>query len=343
MQVGMIGLGRMGANLVRRLMEGGHDCVVFDLNQAAVDTLTGEGAIGAGSIAEFASILTPPRIAWIMIPAAFVDATIASLRPHLTSGDSIIDGGNSFFEHDIRRARDLAVDGITYVDVGTSGGVHGLERGFCLMIGGDQETVARLEPIWQTLAPGIEAAPRTIGREGPPQPGEDGYLHCGPPGAGHFVKMIHNGIEYGLMAAYAEGLAVLERANLANTLERVGRSDSAETTPLQDPDRYRFDIDVAAVAEVWRRGSVVTSWLLDLTAAALRSDPQLTSYTGHVSDSGEGRWTVQSAVDLGVPVQVIASALWQRFSSRDEGDFADRALSAMRHQFGGHAEAPAGG
>jgi 6-phosphogluconate dehydrogenase len=339
MQVGMVGLGRMGGNLVRRLMAGGHDCVVFDLNQAAVQGLAGEGAIGTASLDELASLLMVPRVVWIMIPAAFVDSTVSSLRPHLTSGDVIIDGGNSFFEHDIRRAHDLARDGITYLDVGTSGGVHGLERGFCLMIGGEGATVSRLDPIWQTLAPGIEAAPRTPGREGPPQPGEEGYLHCGPAGAGHFVKMIHNGIEYGLMAAYAEGLAVLERANLGGAI----RSSDAETAPLQDPERYRFDLDVAAVAELWRRGSVVTSWLLDLTTAALRSDPELTSYAGHVSDSGEGRWTVQTAVDLGVPVQVIASALWQRFSSRDEGDFADRALSAMRHQFGGHAEAPAGG
>jgi len=339
MQVGMVGLGRMGGNLVRRLMAGGHDCVVFDLNQAAVAGLSGEGAVGTRSIEEFASLLGAPRVVWIMIPAAFVDSTVASVRPYLDSGDVIIDGGNSFFEHDIRRAQDLAGDGITYLDVGTSGGVHGLERGFCLMIGGEGASVARLDPIWQTLAPGIKAAPRTPGREGPPQPGEEGYLHCGPAGAGHFVKMIHNGIEYGLMAAYAEGLAILERANLGGAT----RSNDAETAPLQEPERYRFDLDVAAVAELWRRGSVVTSWLLDLTTTALRSDPELTSYPGHVSDSGEGRWTVQTAVDLGVPVQVIASALWQRFSSRDEGDFADRALSAMRHQFGGHAEAPAGG
>ena len=339
MQIAMIGLGRMGANLVRRLMSTGHDCVVFDLNQEAVATLVAEGAKGVGSVNDLVSSLEPPRVIWIMIPAAFVDLTISSLRPHLNPGDVVIDGGNSFFEHDIRRARELAGDGIMYLDVGTSGGVHGLARGFCLMIGGEQEAVSRLEPVWRTLAPGIDASPRTPGREGPPQPGEEGYLHCGPAGAGHFVKMIHNGIEYGLMAAYAEGLAVLERANLGG----ADRRDSAETAPLQDPERYRFDIDVAAVAELWRRGSVITSWLLDLTAAALRSDPELTSYGGHVSDSGEGRWTVQSAVDLGVPVQVIASALWQRFSSRDEGDFADRTLSAMRHQFGGHAEAPAGG
>jgi 6-phosphogluconate dehydrogenase len=339
MQVGMVGLGRMGGNLVRRLMAGGHDCVAFDLNQAAVDELRSQGAVGARSLEELASLLRPPRLVWIMIPAAFVDSTVASLRPHLAPGDVIIDGGNSFFEHDIRRAQDLARDGITYLDVGTSGGVHGLERGFCLMIGGDEGTVSRLDPIWQTLAPGIEAAPRTFGRDGPPQPGEEGSLRCGPAGAGHFVKMIHNGIEYGLMASYAEGLAVLERANLGGSTRR----NDSQTAPLENPERYRFDLDVAAVAELWRRGSVITSWLLDLTTAALRSDPELTSYAGHVSDSGEGRWAVQTAVDLGVPVQVIASALWQRFSSRDEGDFADRALSAMRHQFGGHAEAPAGG
>ena len=325
--------------MVRRLMAGGHECPVFDVNPETVAGLTREGARGAGSLEEFVSLLVPPRLVWIMIPAAFVDPTVDSLRPHLTSGDIVIDGGNSFFEHDIRRARDLAEDGITYIDVGTSGGVHGLARGFCLMIGGEEQAVARLEPVWKTLAPGMEAAPRTPGGMGKPQAGEEGYLHCGPAGAGHFVKMIHNGIEYGLMAAYAEGLAVLERANLGG----LGRHDSAEHAPLPEPERYRFDIDVAAVAEVWRRGSVITSWLLDLTTAALRSDPELMTYKGHVSDSGEGRWAVQSAVDLGFPVQVIASALWQRFSSRDEGDFADRALSAMRHQFGGHAEAPAGG
>ncbi len=339
MQVGMIGLGRMGANLVRRLMGGGHDCVVFDVNPTVVATLTSEGATGADSIVGFVSELEQPRTVWIMIPAAFVDETLQALQPLLAPGDTVIDGGNSFFEHDIIRARRLAAEGVTYLDVGTSGGVHGLERGFCLMIGGADVAVNRLEPVWQTLAPGIEAASRTPGRNGPPEPGEQGYLHCGQAGAGHFVKMIHNGIEYGLMAAYAEGLAVLERANLGG----AGRKDNAETAPLQDPERYQFDIDVASVAELWRRGSVITSWLLDLTAAALRSDPELRSYTGHVSDSGEGRWTVQSAVDLGLPVPVIASALWQRFFSRDEGDFADRTLSAMRHQFGGHAEAPAGG
>jgi 6-phosphogluconate dehydrogenase len=339
MQVGMVGLGRMGANLVRRLMANGHECVVFDVNYEAVEDLSREGSLASKSLGELVSLLDTPRVVWIMIPADFVDSTIASLRPLMGAGDIIIDGGNSFFEHDILRARDLASDGIIYVDVGTSGGVHGLDRGFCLMIGGDAATVSMLDPIWRALAPGIGAAPRTPGRDGPPQPGEEGYLYCGPAGAGHFVKMIHNGIEYGLMAAYAEGLAVLERANLGGSI----RPDNAAVAPLQEPHRYQFDLDLAAVAELWRRGSVITSWLLDLTAAALRSDPDLSSYVGHVSDSGEGRWTVQSAVDLGVPVQVIASALWQRFSSRDEGDFADRTLSAMRHQFGGHAEAPSGG
>ena len=339
MQVGMVGLGRMGSNLVRRLMANGHECVVFDVSHEAVDGLAREGASGANSLGEFVSLLEPPRVVWIMIPAAFVDSTIASLRPLMSSGDIVIDGGNSFFEHDILRARYLLEDGINYIDVGTSGGVHGLERGFCLMIGGEAATIMMLDPVWRALAPGIDAASRTPGRSGPPQPGEEGYLHCGPAGAGHFVKMIHNGIEYGLMAAYAEGLAVLERANLGDS----DRIDHAGVAPLQEPHRYQFDLDLAAVTELWRRGSVITSWLLDLTATALRSDPGLTSYAGHVSDSGEGRWTVQSAVDLGVPVQVIASALWQRFSSRDEGDFADRTLSAMRHQFGGHAEAPAGG
>ncbi|MGH8927157.1 MAG: phosphogluconate dehydrogenase (NAD(+)-dependent, decarboxylating) [Acidimicrobiia bacterium] len=338
MQIGMIGLGRMGGNLVRRLMRAGHDCVVYDVNPEAVALVASDGAIGTDSVAAFTARLALPRTIWIMIPAAFVDSTIESLRPDLASGDTIIDGGNSFFEDDIRRARQLAVDGVEYLDVGTSGGVHGLKRGFCLMIGGDAQAVARLEPIWRVLAPGVEAAPRTPGRSGGPAPGEDGYLHCGPVGAGHFVKMVHNGIEYGLMAAYAEGLAILQKSDLGTG----GRHDGAETAPLRHPERYKFDFDLAAVTEVWRRGSVVTSWLLDLTAAALQSDPDLASFSGQVSDSGEGRWTVQSAVDLGVPVPVIASALYQRFSSRDAGDFADRTLSAMRHQFGGHVEAPAG-
>jgi 6-phosphogluconate dehydrogenase len=275
-----------------------------------------------------------------MIPAAFVESTLDELLPRLAVGDVVVDGGNSFFEDDLVRSERLAAKGVGLVDVGTSGGIHGLERGFCLMIGGDVSTVERLDPIWLTLAPGLESAPRTPGKTGAPQPGELGYLHCGSVGSGHFVKMVHNGIEYGLMAAYAEGLAILDRADLGVALQRGREGESA---PLRRPDRYGFDLDVAAVTEVWRRGSVVTSWLLDLTAAALYQDPDLSEYSGHVSDSGEGRWTVQAAVDLGVPAHVIAAALYQRFASRDEGDFADRTLSAMRKQFGGHVELPAGG
>jgi len=339
MQIGMIGLGRMGANLVRRLMRDGHECVVFDLRPGSVAVLVSEGAVGADSTADLVAHLTAPRTLWIMIPAAYVEATLDDLVPHLSVGDVVIDGGNSFFEDDLVRSQRLAAKGVSLVDVGTSGGVHGLQRGFCLMIGGDSETVQRLDPIWLTLAPGLESAPRTPGKTGAPRPGELGYLHCGPVGAGHFVKMVHNGIEYGLMAAYAEGLAILDRADLGVAVGSVG----AGTAPLRRPDRYGFDLDVAAVTEVWRRGSVVTSWLLDLTAAALHQDPDLSEYSGHVSDSGEGRWTVQAAVDLGVPAHVIAAALYQRFASRDEGDFADRTLSAMRKQFGGHVELPAGG
>jgi 6-phosphogluconate dehydrogenase len=339
MQLGMIGLGRMGANLVRRLMRAGHSCVVYDLNPESVAQLAGEGALGAETLSEFVDRLDPPRAAWIMIPAAFVDDTIDELITLLGAGDIVIDGGNSFFEDDIVRAQRLQKRGITYLDVGTSGGVHGLDRGFCLMIGGDADAFLRLEPIWQTLAPGLDAVPRTPGKTGDPRPGETGYLHCGPSGAGHFVNMIHNGVEYGIMAAYAEGLAILERADLGSD----DRRQDAETAPLRDAWRYQYQMDLAAIAEVWRRGSVVTSWLLDLTAQALASDPDLSDFTGHVSDSGEGRWTVQSAVDLGVPATVIAAALYQRFASRDEGDFADRALSAMRKQFGGHVEVPAGG
>lgn len=339
MQIGMIGLGRMGANLVRRLMTGGHECVVFDVRPESVIQLGSEGATGTTSIAAFVAALAPPRTIWIMIPAAYVDATLDDLAPLLEAGDVVIDGGNSFFEDDLVRAERLSGNGVTYLDIGTSGGVYGLERGFCLMIGGDRPTVERLDPVWRALAPGIEAAPRTPGYSGDPQPGERGYLHCGPVGSGHFVKMIHNGIEYGLMAAYAEGFAILDRADLG----LVAGGANAETAPLRRPQRYGFELDVAAVAEVWRRGSVVTSWLLDLTAAALHQDPDLSEYSGHVSDSGEGRWTVQAAVDLGVPAHVIAAALYQRFASRDEGDFADRTLSAMRKQFGGHVELPAGG
>jgi 6-phosphogluconate dehydrogenase len=339
MQLGMIGLGRMGANLVRRLMGAGHDCVVYDVNPEPVAELVSEGAVGADSLAQFVDHLKTPRTVWIMIPAAFVDSTLDELAALLDPGDVVIDGGNSFFEDDIARHKRLAEREIDYLDIGTSGGVHGLERGFCLMIGGATETVRRLEPIWKTLAPGIEAAGRTPGKEGEPGPGEMGYLHCGPTGAGHFVKMIHNGVEYGIMAAYAEGLAILERADLGLAKHR----QDAETAPLRHAWRYQYEMDLAAISEVWRRGSVVTSWLLDLTTQALAGDPDLSDFTGHVSDSGEGRWTVQAAVDLGVPATVIAAALHQRFASRDEGDFADRALSAMRKQFGGHVEVPAGG
>jgi 6-phosphogluconate dehydrogenase len=338
-QLGMIGLGRMGANLVRRLMRAGIECVVYDIDPASVARLVEEGATGATSLAQFAGAVRPPRTVWIMIPADFVDSTIESLLPSLVAGDVVIDGGNSFFEDDMIRAERLADQGITYLDIGTSGGVHGLERGFCLMIGGEEVAVLNLTPVWEALAPGLEAMQRTPGKSGSAQPGETGYLHCGPAGAGHFVKMVHNGIEYGLMAAYAEGLSILERADLGS----VTRSADAETAPLRRPERYRFGLDVAAISEVWRRGSVVASWLLDLTAAALAADPDLSGFTGRVSDSGEGRWTVQTAVDLGVPAHVIAAALYQRFASRDEGDFADRTLSAMRHQFGGHVEVPAGG
>jgi 6-phosphogluconate dehydrogenase len=339
MQLGMIGLGRMGANLVRRLMASGHGCVVYDLNPEAVAVLSAEGAVGTRSLEELVGKLERPRSVWIMIPAGFVDSTIDELIPLLGPGDVVIDGGNSFFEDDIARAERLGELEVTYLDVGTSGGVYGLERGFCLMIGGNGEAVGRLEPLWEALAPGIDAAPRTPGKEGDSGAGEMGYLHCGPPGAGHFVKMIHNGIEYGIMAAYAEGLAILERANLGT----AHRRRDAETAPLRDSWRYQYEMDLPAIAEVWRRGSVITSWLLDLTAQALAADPDLSDFMGHVSDSGEGRWTVQSAVDLGVPATVIAAALYQRFASRDEGDFADRALSAMRKQFGGHVEVSAGG
>jgi len=339
MQLGMIGLGRMGANLVRRLMRAGHECVVYDLNQDAVSELANEGALGATELDKFVAALNPPRAVWIMIPAAFVDSTIEQLQPLLEPGDILIDGGNSFFEDDIVRSKKLDDQGIVYLDIGVSGGVYGLERGYCLMIGGDRAVVERLDPIWQTLSPGLEAAHRTPGKEGDPHPGEMGYLYCGPAGAGHFVKMVHNGVEYGVMAAYAEGMAILDRADLGSAALRK----DAETAPLRDPWRYQYDLDVSAIAEVWRRGSVVTSFLLDITAMALSRDRELTELSGRVSDSGEGRWTVQSAIDLGVPAQVIAAALHQRFASRDEGDFADRVLSAMRQEFGGHVEVPAGG
>jgi 6-phosphogluconate dehydrogenase len=334
MQLGMIGLGRMGANIVRRLMRDGHECVVYDVNADAIAELEGEGATGARSLEEMAQKLAAPRAVWIMVPAAYAGATAEDIGQHLESGDTIIDGGNSYYHDDIARAKAFAERGIHYLDVGTSGGVFGLERGYCMMIGGDAEAVQRLDPIFRTLAPGVEAAERTPGRTGDPVQPELGYLHCGPPGAGHFVKMVHNGIEYGIMAAYAEGLGILHKANVGKT-EQV---HDAETTPLRDPEMYQYDIDTAAVAEVWRRGSVISSWLLDLTAIALNEDPELAEFSGRVSDSGEGRWTVAAAVDEGVPAHVLTAALFERFSSRGEADYGDKLLSAMRKQFGGHSE-----
>jgi 6-phosphogluconate dehydrogenase len=339
MQLGMIGLGRMGANLVRRLMRDGHECVVHDRHPEVVAQLASEGAVGADSLKDLAAKLTPPRAAWIMVPAAGVDTVANELTSHLEPDDIIIDGGNSYYRDDVDRAEKLKEKGIKFVDVGTSGGVFGLERGYCLMIGGDPEIVAHLDPIFASLAPGFDAAARTPGRHGPLGQAEHGYLHCGPTGAGHFVKMVHNGVEYGLMAAYAEGLGILRRANLG----KEEQTHDAETAPLTNPQYYRFDIDTREVAEVWRRGSVVASWLLDLTAAALYKDPNASGFAGRVSDSGEGRWTVQAAVDLGVPAGVLTTALFERFSSQGQGDYSDRLLSAMRKQFGGHDEkAPAG-
>jgi 6-phosphogluconate dehydrogenase len=334
MQLGMIGLGRMGANIVRRLMRDGHECVVYDVSEAAVRQLEGEGAIGTASLDDFAAKLSAPRAAWIMVPAAFAGQTAMDLAGLFEKGDIIIDGGNSYYRDDIDRAATLSEKGIHYVDVGTSGGVFGLERGFCMMIGGEAKVVKHLDPIFRTLAPGVESAPRTAGRTGPPKTAEHGYLHCGPNGAGHFVKMVHNGIEYGVMAAYAEGLAVLRKANIGTQVQVA----DAETTPLRDPQYYRYEIESAEVAEVWRRGSVIASWLLDLTAAALAKDPELAGFAGRVSDSGEGRWTVQAAVEEGVPAHVLTAALFERFSSRGEADYADRLLSAMRREFGGHDE-----
>jgi 6-phosphogluconate dehydrogenase len=334
-QLGMVGLGRMGANLVRRLMRDGHECVVYDVSADAVKGLEGEGAAGATDIAGFVAKLSKPRAAWVMVPAAYTGDTVNKLADAMEPGDIIIDGGNSYYHDDVHRAAALKEKGIHYVDVGTSGGVFGLERGFCLMIGGEEEVVRRLDPIFKTIAPGVDAAPRTDGRTGEPSTAEQGYLHCGPNGAGHFVKMVHNGIEYGIMAAYAEGLNILHKANVGNDPTVVA---DAETTPLSNPEYYRYDIDTAEVAEVWRRGSVVASWLLDLTAHALHGDPQLSGFQGRVSDSGEGRWTLMAAIDEGVPAHVLASALFERFSSRGEADFADKILSAMRKEFGGHAE-----
>ena len=334
LQLGMIGLGRMGANMVRRLIKGGHECVIFDRSTDAVKDLVKNKAIGATSLADFVKKLNKPRAVWLMVPAAVVDETIASLQPLLESGDILIDGGNSYYVDDIRRARELQAKGIHYVDVGTSGGVWGLERGYCMMIGGEQDVVKRLDPIFATLAPGSGDIPRTPGREKLNGTAEQGYLHCGPNGAGHFVKMVHNGIEYGLMAAYAEGLGILRGANSGRKQTEV----DAETTPLRDPEHYQFDLNLADVAEVWRRGSVIASWLLDLTANALVDDANLTKFAGRVSDSGEGRWTIKAAIDEGVPVPVLTTALYERFASRGEADYQDKLLSAMRFGFGGHLE-----
>jgi 6-phosphogluconate dehydrogenase len=336
----MVGLGRMGANLVRRLMAGGHACVAYDVSDSAVKTLESEGATGASSIQDFVSKLDKPRAAWVMVPAAYTGETVQRLADAMDEGDIIIDGGNSYYRDDIDRAAELKKKGIHYVDCGTSGGVFGLERGFCLMIGGEDEIVAHLDPIWKTIAPGVQAAARTEGRSGEPTPEEQGYLHCGPNGAGHFVKMVHNGIEYGVMAAYAEGLGILQKANIG--LHPEDEAD-AETTPLRDPQYYQYEIDTRAVAELWRRGSVISSWLLDLTAHALLQDPKLETFAGRVSDSGEGRWTALAAIDEAVPAHVLTAALYERFSSRGEADFADRVLSAMRKEFGGHAEKPPAG
>ncbi len=336
MQVGMIGLGRMGANMVRRLLRGGHACVVYDIHPQAVQSLAGEGAAGATSLGDFVARLSPPRHVWMMVPAAAVDSTLAAVVPLLEPDDTVIDGGNSFYHDDLRRAAELKPKGIRYLDVGTSGGVWGLERGYCLMIGGDEAAVRRLDPIFAALAPGIEAAARTPGRNAAEATAERGYLHCGPSGAGHFVKMVHNGIEYGLMAAYAEGFNILRHANAG----KKRRSTDAETTPLRRPELYQYDLNLADVAEVWRRGSVVASWLLDLAAAALLREPELTQFRGRVSDSGEGRWTVMAAIEESAPAPVISAALYDRFSSRGEADFADKMLSAMRSEFGGHAERP---
>jgi 6-phosphogluconate dehydrogenase len=339
MQLGMIGLGRMGANLVRRLLRAGHTCVVFDHNQAAVSQLEGEGAVAAGSLEELVARLEAPRAAWVMVPAGVAGQVVEELGGLLDAGDVVIDGGNSYYRDDVQRAEALGARGVHYLDIGTSGGVFGLERGYCLMIGGEAEVVARLEPLFRALAPGLEAAARTPGRLGDPVPEELGYLHCGPAGAGHFVKMVHNGIEYGIMAAYAEGLNILHKANVGNREEEEA---SAEAAPLRDPGFYRYDFDVAAVAEVWRRGSVIGSWLLDLTAHALLQDPKVAGFSGRVSDSGEGRWTVAAAVEVGVPAHVLTTALYERFSSRGEADFAEKLLSAMRKEFGGHEELPTG-
>jgi 6-phosphogluconate dehydrogenase len=334
MQVGMIGLGRMGANMARRLMRGGHECVAYDVSTDAVRGLAREGAAGATSLSEVAARLATPRVAWLMLPAGAVDATLDAVVPHLSAGDIVVDGGNSYYRDDIERAKRLAARGLHYVDCGTSGGVWGLERGYCLMIGGEADVVRRLDPLFATLAPGMGSIPRTPEREKRGGTAEQGYLHCGPNGAGHFVKMVHNGIEYGLMAAYAEGLNILQHANAG----RRSRDTDAETTPLRNPEYYSYELDLADIAEVWRRGSVISSWLLDLAAAALAGDPTLERFAGRVSDSGEGRWTLEAAIDEAVPAHVLAAALFERFSSRGEADFQNRVLSAMRFGFGGHVE-----
>jgi 6-phosphogluconate dehydrogenase len=334
MQLGMIGLGRMGANMVRRLMKAGHKCVVYDVTPAAVDELAKEGATGAKAIDEFVSKLEKPRAIWLMVPAAFVDSTIEKLLPKLEKGDILIDGGNSYYRDDVDRAKHLQPKGIHYVDVGTSGGVWGLERGYCLMIGGDNDAVARLDPVFKTLAPGMGNVDRTPGREKMGGTSENGYLHCGPSGAGHFVKMVHNGIEYGVMQAYAEGLNVIKSANVG---KRTHDKD-AETSPLRNPEYFQYDINIADVAEVWRRGSVIASWLLDLTAQALAESPTLDGFSGKVSDSGEGRWTAQAAIEEGVPTNVLSASLFARFDSRGASEFQNKVLSAMRQAFGGHHE-----
>jgi 6-phosphogluconate dehydrogenase len=335
MQIGMIGLGRMGGNMVRRLIRKGHSCVVFNRSPQAVNELVKEKAIGATSLADVAKNLEKPRSIWLMVPAAVVDDTIADLLPHLEVGDILIDGGNSYYVDDLRRAKQLATQKIHYIDVGTSGGVWGLERGYCMMIGGETEVIQRLDPIFAALAPGMGDIPRTVGRDKISGTAEQGYLHCGPNGAGHFVKMVHNGMEYGIMAAYAEGLSILRSANVG---KQANSAADAETTPLRDPEHYRYDMNLRDIAEVWRRGSVIASWLLDLTADALLQDPNLSKFAGRVSDSGEGRWTIKAAIDEAVPAPVLTCALYERFSSRGEADFANKLLSAMRYQFGGHLE-----
>jgi 6-phosphogluconate dehydrogenase len=338
MQLGMIGLGRMGANMVRRLLNAGHQAVVFDMSPQAVEELVKEKAVGASSLQDFVQKLQTPRAIWLMVPAAVVDRSLAELLPLLDAGDIVIDGGNSYYVDDIRRAHELAAKKLHYVDVGTSGGVWGLERGYCMMIGGESEVVQRLDPIFASLAPGAGDIGPTPGRPAASGTAEQGYLHCGPNGAGHFVKMVHNGIEYGIMAAYAEGLNILKNANIGKRTHEI----DAETTPLRDPEHYQYDLNLADVTEVWRRGSVISSWLLDLTAAALVQDPQLAKFAGRVSDSGEGRWTIKAAIDEAVPAPVLTTALYERFSSRGEAEFQDKLLSAMRYEFGGHLEKPAG-